>query len=76
MNIITNILTIAVLEAPNAAASVFIQIGVPLKHKYAMKLSDDNFVQQNSVKISACKQTCRVQLNQYVAHMTPVLCSE
>jgi hypothetical protein len=59
---------IAVLEAPNAAAAVFIQIGVPLKYKYTMKLSDKNFVQQSSVEISSRKQTCGVQLK-------PVCCT-
>jgi hypothetical protein len=58
---------IAVLEAPNATAAVFSQIGVPLKYKYAMKLSDKNFVQRSSVKISH-KQACGVQLK-------PVCCT-
>jgi hypothetical protein len=49
---------IAVCEAPNAAAAVFVRVGIPLKYKYAMKLSDKNFVQRSSVKISACMQTC------------------
>jgi hypothetical protein len=47
----------AVLEVPNATATFFIQISVPLKDKYMMKLSDKDLVHQGSVTILALQQT-------------------